>query len=98
VLAFEFSAKRGLISNQDAVRVTRHLAAVGLPTRIKDVRFSELGGMPDADKLMTLISQDKKVKRGKLTFILVRGIGQAFVEGDVDASEVRAFLAETLAA
>jgi 3-dehydroquinate synthase len=98
VLAFEFSAKRGLISNQEAVRVTRHLAAVGLPTRIKDVRFSERGGMPDADQLMTLISQDKKVKRGKLTFILVRGIGQAFVEGDVDASEVRAFLAETLAA
>ena len=41
---------------------------------------------------MDLIAQDKKVKRGKLTFILVRGIGQAFVENNVDPAEVRAFL------
>ncbi len=92
-LAFEFSAKRGLVSTQDSERVVRHLAAVGLPTKIKEVS----GGVPDADQLMTLISQDKKVKRGKLTFILVRGIGQAFVANDVDAAEVRAFLVEKLA-
>jgi 3-dehydroquinate synthetase len=48
--------------------------------------------------MMDLISQDKKVKRGQLTFILVRGIGQAFVSRDVEASEVRAFLAEKLGA
>ena len=53
--------------------------------------------MPGVDALMDLIAQDKKVKRGKLTFILVRGIGQAFVENDVDAAEVRAFLADKLA-
>ena len=35
--------------------------------------------MPTIDPMMDLIAQDKKVKRGKLTFILVRGIGQAFV-------------------
>ena len=52
--------------------------------------------MPGVDALMDLIAQDKKVKRGKLTFILVRGIGQAFVENDVDAAEVRAFLADKL--
>jgi 3-dehydroquinate synthetase len=51
---------------------------------------------PNLDRLMTLIAQDKKVKRGKLTFILVRGIGNAFVENDVDPAEVRAFLAEQL--
>ena len=54
--------------------------------------------MPGVDALMDLIAQDKKVKRGKLTFILVRGIGQAFVENDVDAAEVRAFLTEKLSA
>ena len=47
------------------------------------------------DRLMDLIAQDKKVKRGKLTFILVRGIGNAFVAPDVDPAEVRA-LAEDL--
>jgi 3-dehydroquinate synthetase len=47
---------------------------------------------------MELIAQDKKVKRGKLTFILVRGIGESFIAPDVDADEVRAFLGEKLAA
>ena len=91
-LAFEFSARRGLISAADAARASAHLAAVGLPTHIKHVP----GGVPGVDVLMDLIAQDKKVKRGKLTFILVRGIGQAFVENDVDAAEVRAFLKERL--
>ena len=56
------------------------------------------GNWPGIDALMDLIAQDKKVKRGQLTFILVRGIGQAFVTRDVDAGEVRAFLAEKLGA
>jgi 3-dehydroquinate synthetase len=45
---------------------------------------------------MDLISQDKKVKRGQLTFILVRGIGQAFIERNVDAAELRVFLQEKM--
>jgi 3-dehydroquinate synthase len=92
VLAFEFSARKGLISLAVAERAIAHLAAVGLPTHLKQVA----GGAPGLDTLMTLIGQDKKVKRGKLTFILVRGIGQAFVANDVDAAEVRAFLTEKI--
>jgi 3-dehydroquinate synthase len=92
VLAFAFSARRGLLPATEAARVERHLAAVGLPTRVGAVR----GGVPDVDRLMELIAQDKKVKRGRLTFILARAIGESFVASDVDAAEVRAFLAETL--
>jgi 3-dehydroquinate synthetase len=55
------------------------------------------GFLPDADRLMDLIAQDKKVQRGRLTFILARGIGQAFIAPDVDAAGVRAFLVEKLA-
>ena len=76
-LAFEFSARRGLIPQADADRVIAHLAAVGLPTHVKAVPG---GNWPGVDAMMDLISQDKKVKRGQLTFILVRGIGQAFVD------------------
>jgi 3-dehydroquinate synthase len=94
-LAFEFSARRGLIGKADADRVIAHLAAVGLPTHVKAVAGAD---WPTADAMMDLISQDKKVQRGRLTFILVRGIGQAFVARDVDAAEVRAFLAEKLLA
>jgi 3-dehydroquinate synthase len=87
-LAFEFSALRGLIAAADAARVSAHLAAVGLPTQIAQVS----GGVPGVNALMDLIAQDKKVKRGQLTFILVRGIGKAFVENNVDPAQVRAFL------
>jgi 3-dehydroquinate synthase len=92
-LAFEFSARRGLLAAEESARVARHLAAVGLPTHLSSVA----GGLPPAGRLMDLIAQDKKVRRGKLTFILARGIGAAFVATDVDAGEVRDFLAEKLA-
>jgi len=92
-LAFEFSARLGLLPSAEAARAIRHLAEVGLPTRPKDIA----GGLPGADALMALMAQDKKVKRGMLTFILVRGIGAAFVEHGVDAAQVRAFLSEKLA-
>ncbi len=92
-LAFGFSARLGLIAASEADRAIRHLADVGLPTRPPDIP----SGLPDADALMDLMAQDKKVKRGMLTFILVRGIGSAFVEHGVDAAQVRAFLSEKLA-
>jgi 3-dehydroquinate synthase len=92
VLAFAFSAKRGLLPTAEAERVERHLAAVGLPVRVASVA----GGAPSVDRLMELIAQDKKVKRGKLTFILARGIGASFIAPDVDAAEVRAFLVQKL--
>ena len=92
VCAFEFSTRLGLLSTNDAGRVAHHLAAVGLPTHLRDVPALST----NADALMELIAQDKKVKRGKLTFILSRGIGQAFIANDVDPGQVRAFLAEKI--
>ncbi len=91
-LAVQFSARRGLLPMADADRVIAHLAAVGLPTQIKEIP----GGAPKLDTIMNLIGQDKKVQRGKLTFILARGIGAAFVARDVDAAEVESFLAEKI--
>ncbi|ANL48614.1 3-dehydroquinate synthase [Rhizobium phaseoli] len=90
VLAHEFSARMNLASPDDARRVERHLQAVGLPTRMAEIP----GELPPAEVLMDAIAQDKKVKGGKLTFILTRGIGQSFVADDVPASEVISFLRE----
>jgi 3-dehydroquinate synthase len=92
VLAFEFSARLNLLPPTESERVVRHLAAVGLPTHVSEVP----GGPPGLDQLMDLMAQDKKVKRGTLTFILARGIGRAFVADKVDPAEVRAFVAEKL--
>jgi len=92
-LAFQFSAWLGLLPQAEAERVARHLQEVGLPTRVSDMS----GTRPNADRLMELMAQDKKVRRGRLTFILAHAIGQAFIAPDVDATDVRAFLVEKLA-
>jgi 3-dehydroquinate synthase len=93
VLAFAFSVKRGLLPAPVAMQVAHHFEAVGLPTKIGSIP----GGAPDAGALMALIAQDKKVRHGKLTFILARDIGASFVANDVEAAAVRAFLEEQLA-
>lgn len=90
VLAHQFSARLGLAPSQDATRVARHLQSAGLPTTLADIP----GELAPTSELMTAISQDKKVSRGKLTFILTRGIGQSFIEKNVDPGEVEAFLNE----
>ncbi|TNM60767.1 3-dehydroquinate synthase [Aliirhizobium smilacinae] len=92
VLAHEFSARLNLASPDDAKRVESHLKAVGLPTKMNDIP----GDLPGADVLLDAIMQDKKVKGGKLTFILTHGIGQSFVADDVPSSEVLSFLTEKL--
>jgi 3-dehydroquinate synthase len=77
-----------------AGRVRAHLAADGHARRPVDIP----GDLPDADGLLALMAQDKKVQDGMLTFILTRDIGEAFVTRDVPASALHALLAEALAA
>ena len=97
VLAAEFSAALGMIAESDAARVSRHLAEVGLPTHLQDIAGFAQEGLADADALMTLMAQDKKVKRGRLTFILLEAVGRAKIANDVEPSLVRDFLQRKLA-
>jgi 3-dehydroquinate synthetase len=88
-IAFRFSEALGHCATGTAKRVAAHFTAVGLPSRIADIP----GVNPGVDALMRLMAQDKKVRRGKLTFILARGIGEAFITNDVPEASVREFLA-----
>jgi 3-dehydroquinate synthase len=85
-LAFRFSAERGLCAPADAQRVEAHLRRVGLPVTLGEAGIAKGGG------LIAHMLHDKKRIDGRLAFILVRGIGQAFVDKDVDMAEVEAFL------
>jgi 3-dehydroquinate synthase len=96
VLAAELSAQLGMIAEADAARVQRHLASAGLPTRLQDIAGFTQEGLADADALMALMAQDKKVKRGRLTFILLEAVGRAVIAPDVEPSLVRDFLARKL--
>ena len=93
VSAFRFSRDLGLCSGQDATRAEAHLKAVGLPTRMRDIP----GFDARTEDLLAAMRQDKKVERGRLTFILARGIGQSFVARDVDEASVSAFLTREMA-
>lgn len=90
--AARFSVRRGLCPEAAAERVERHLRGVGLPTKIHDIP----GWRDDAQAILDAMYQDKKVERGALTFILLRGIGQAFIAKSVDANEVLGFLKDEL--
>jgi 3-dehydroquinate synthase len=93
VSAFRFSRDLGLCSGQDATRAEAHLKAVGLPTRMRDIP----GFDARTEDVLAAMRQDKKVDRGRLTFILARGIGQSFVARDVDEAGVSAFLTREMA-
>ncbi len=97
VLAALFSAELGMIAPSDAARIEHHLAEVGLPTHLQDIAGFAQEGLGDADALMALMAQDKKVKRGRLTFILLEAIGRAVVARDVEPALVRDFLKAKLA-
>jgi 3-dehydroquinate synthase len=88
-LAFQLSAQLGLCTAVDADRIEKHLRSVGLPAAIADIP----GPRATPDALLEHMAHDKKVKDGKLTFILARGIGQAFVTRDVPVEAVRTVLA-----
>jgi shikimate kinase/3-dehydroquinate synthase len=92
-LAFRFSRDLGLCTGQETARVEAHLKAVGLPTRIGDIPGFEAG----ADDILSAMRQDKKVERGRLTFILLKGIGESFVVRDLDEATVSTFLTRELA-
>src|SRR5437762_1948429 len=88
--ALRFSERQGLAAAGNAARVEKHLRSVGLPTRLSDIP----GELPAPAKLLEIMRQDKKAVAGKLTFILVRGIGEAFITRDIEETDVLAFLAE----
>ncbi len=93
VLAFEVSARLGLMAQESPSRLRAHLAAMGTKKDMADIQ----GELPDSDGLIRLMGQDKKVQGGALHFVLARAIGEAFVTSDVDTDVVRSVLDEALA-
>jgi 3-dehydroquinate synthase len=88
VWAFQFAARLGLVGTEEVGRVSRHLVDCGLPTRLDEIGLT---GIP-ADRLIAHMSKDKKVRDGRITLILPRRIGEAFVMKDAPRDELRDFL------
>ena len=89
-LAFRFSARLGYCPAADADRAARAIGMAGLPTRLLDIEGHPFA----ASALIAHMGNDKKAQAGVLNFILVRGIGDAFVAKGVEPEAVRDFLIE----
>ena len=93
VLAFELSEEMEFCPAGAASRAAAHLRAAGLPVRIADMRAMTGGPLPSAQELVALMMQDKKAIAGRLSFVLARGLGDAFVSDAVEPGRLLAFLA-----
>ncbi|KRA83560.1 3-dehydroquinate synthase [Altererythrobacter sp. Root672] len=87
VLAARYSARQGYISDGDAERVAAAIGASGLPTEI-----APLGLNCDGRALVAHMLHDKKMDAGTLPFVLLRGIGEAFLDRAVSLDDVGDFL------
>ncbi len=92
IAAFEFSARLGICRGQDVARVRAHFDAIGLPTTLSGIKDAGW----TAEKLIAHMGRDKKADAGRLTFILTRGIGDAFVQRGVDVGGLVPYLEDLL--
>ena len=86
--AFRYSALNGECTEEEEARAVAAIRHAGLPTRMSDIRNEPF----DADRLITHMGHDKKAEGGTLTFVLVSGIGNAFVAKKVSAELIAEFL------
>jgi len=93
ILAFDLSARMSLTSQEDPVRIKKHFSDMGMVNSMKQIS----GVLPDADALVELMFQDKKVVNGKLNLILTKGIGKAFIARDIDPNLIKSVINDSLA-
>jgi 3-dehydroquinate synthase len=90
VLALKLSLALGHAREEDVTRTIRHFSGVGLPTRLAQIA----GVRPGTDEILGHMRHDKKAQGGRMTFILTKGIGRAFIARDVPEEKVRTVLAQ----
>jgi 3-dehydroquinate synthase len=85
LMALHLSATRGICAWDAFERTRTHLNRMGMPTSLQQIRPQW-----DVAQLVAHCYHDKKSEGGVLTFILLKGIGKAFITKDVTAQEATA--------
>jgi 3-dehydroquinate synthase len=92
VLAARYSARCGFMPRASAERVARHLESVGMRSELASLALD-----CDGEALAAHMLHDKKMDAGTLPFVLMKGVGQAYLDKSVSLDDVAAFLDEELA-
>ena len=86
--AFRFSEQLGICRPGAAARMEKHLRSVGLPTDVSGIRSY----LPGAGDLVDIMRQDKKAEAGRINFVLVKGIGNAYIDRTIEEDGLVKFL------
>ena len=84
MLAADLSRRMGWLREDEVARIERIFQAAALPTQAP-----ELG----VERYLDLMGLDKKVRDGKLRFVLQQGIGSSVLTSDYDAAALQQTLA-----
>jgi len=93
VLAIELSKSLGYLSGQDAGRAVEYIRNIGLPTNINSIEGST-SWHPDG--IIQHMQHDKKVSNGQLRFVLIKGIGEAYLTADVERNDIYRVIEKSL--
>jgi 3-dehydroquinate synthase len=92
LMAFELSYRMDLCPQEDVETLEAHLQAIGLPTHASLIE----GLATNVDDLIKIMKRDKKVVNDTMVFVLVNGIGEAFLNDAVPENLVREVLRDSL--
>ncbi|WP_282604231.1 3-dehydroquinate synthase [Pelagibius sp. Alg239-R121] len=99
VMAFDLSVQMELCPPEDAARVRAHLQHCGLPVDLTAIGGNARTGAGwSSATLVSHMMRDKKISDGRITFVLARAIGEAFLERNVELNDVEGLLKTSLAA
>jgi 3-dehydroquinate synthase len=87
LMAATLSCEAGLIPSSDVDRLRALLERTGLPTSVQDI---------SPTRMIELMRIDKKVKEGRMRFVLLRSIGASFVTADYPEPALQRALASHL--
>ena len=93
IMAMELSAWMNVCPREDVAYVKAHFESVGLPTSPQQIGN---GFKISVDTMIETMRRDKKAKDDKITFVLMRGIGEAFVTQDVPEDLVHEVVTDAL--
>jgi 3-dehydroquinate synthase len=82
--ASQIALKLSICSERTCDRITSLLSALGLPTDVRTMRLISGFQKSDITRLWNIMEYDKKVRGGKVHFVLPRRIGQVIITNQVD--------------